>query len=74
MSVEDKYDDVETSIQKSPVEVSVLPLEADHASEYAEYLALNAQFEADPKAYKKMIRKRESRWSLVPLHAGLTMI
>ena len=37
----------------APVELS-----AEHAAEYVHFLQLKTQFEADPKAYKKLIRRR----------------
>jgi hypothetical protein len=47
------YPAIDTSVIESPVEL--LP---QHAAEYLQFLQLKEHFESDPKAYKKLVRRR----------------
>lgn len=48
----------------APVDIAVVDapvtLEPSHAAEYVEFLQLKEQFEADPKVYSALVRKREN--------------
>lgn len=49
----------------APIDISVAEapviLEPSHAAEYVDYLRLKEHFEADPKAYKALVRRRKSQ-------------